>query len=845
MERDERLLPLPNISDIQKVDSNDMGSSYPSTYEGEFSDNRSIQEYLHVIYKRLPLILALTILTTAVTAFYMYRKPSVYSATSSMIIEPPQPKLTNVTIVNNGVDYKYYNTQLQLLQSPDLMYDVVVDTGLYRDSNLLVNQGNKGIFETVKTMFAGEATPNTKINSLPVANAEESNGGENALVLNGKDKARAQQYAGMIGGGIAVTQVDQTNLVNITVQNTNPALAATVANGIADVFIKQDVERETRRSKDIYNDLTKSIEELKASLSEQENQLINLMGNYDFSLIGDNGSELINGRLNALSGSWLTAMDDRRKAEANYQTAARSKNPGDLPSETFNTQSVQDARKQYVEERAKLREDLRSIDQKINEEQAHLKELLVRYTDEYVEVQKSRAKIAELRSSRDELARDSNSKIDTESSSNEKRAQTNMLSGLNAALTAARAREEKAREAYLTEVSKANVQGKAARELTTLKDEITTKRTLYNNYIQKQKEQELAIAGSLPDNIKVSSRAVPPTSPIGPDRNRNIILAFLVSLIGGIGLSFLLDYLDDSIRTSDDIGRQLGLPTLALIPYQETVSKKQLGDGSALHAPGEPVHSLALIALNDTRSPVAEAYRHLRTSLLFSSAGNPPHTILVTSSQPSEGKTTTAINTAIALAQSGADVVIVDCDLRRPRLHIHFSMSNSHGLTNYLSGDRNNEKLLKPVPELPNLKVLSSGPIPPNPAELLSSNEMKNLLHYLKGSFKHVIIDSPPAISFTDAAILSTQVDGVVLVAKAGASSIHLMRRFKQRLAGLGVRIYGVVLNGVKPNSLEYGYYGYDYAYDYYANSDETTPLLEDEGDYDDFPDDDIESTRG
>jgi capsular exopolysaccharide synthesis family protein len=237
-----------------------------------------------------------------------------------------------------------------------------------------------------------------------------------------------------------------------------------------------------------------------------------------------------------------------------------------------------------------------------------------------------------------------------------------------------------------------------------------------------------------------------------------------------------------------------------------------------------------LISLEDTRSAMAEAYRHLRTSLLFSSAGKPPQTILVTSSQPSEGKTTTAINTAITLAQSGAEVVIIDCDLRRPRLHSHFDLDNSTGLTNYLSGDRNTENLMKPFPGLPSLKVITSGPIPPNPAELLSSNEMKNLLQFLKGNFKHVVVDSPPAISFTDAAILSTLVDGVVLVAMSGKSSIHLMRRFKQRLGGIGARIYGVVLNGIKPNTLEYGYYGYGYTYSYYdAPDDDATPRMEED----------------
>ena len=300
-----------------------------------------------------------------------------------------------------------------------------------------------------------------------------------------------------------------------------------------------------------------------------------------------------------------------------------------------------------------------------------------------------------------------------------------------------------------------------------------------------------------------------------------------LSLAAGIGLAFLLDYLDDSVRTSDDVSRHLGLPTLALIPhYNMNTEKRKLlttnGNGNGNMA------SAALIAMEERNSPMAEAYRHLRTSLLFSSAGKPPQTILVTSSQPSEGKTTTAINTAITLAQSDVDVVVIDCDLRRPRLHSHFGLENTQGLTNYLSGDKNTEHLMKTYADLPRLKIITSGPIPPNPAELLSSNEMRNLLQFLTGRFKHVIIDSPPAISFTDAAILSTLVDGVVLVAMANKSSIHLMRQFKQRVSAIGARIYGVVLNGIKSGSMEYDYYGSGY-YKYYSQSDDDeTPLLED-----------------
>ena len=828
MEKDERLLPLPNVGDLQTTVNQDYPTAYSPFYDDEFSEKRSNREYFNIVYKRLPIILALTLITTAVVAFYMYRQLSVYEANTEMIIEPRKPKVQSKDAINInfGGDANYYNTQLKLLQNPELMREVVINLNLHRDPNLLSTQ-NKSFFSTVRSMFSSEKSgAGGKESSLPVlteASVNEPNAAQ--VMLTPEEKARAERYAAVLVDGLSVVQVEKTNLVNLYVQSTNPELAAKVADGVAEVFIRNDVKREIVGSENTLEDLSKSIDELKASVAAQEQDRINYMRESGLPLREGKGNDLLAERLQTLSGQWLSAEDERRKLQALYESAQRASSKGDILSVVGDNKAIQDARSQNLRRTADLEKRIEDIDKRIQELESKREQLKVRYTDEYVEVRAVNKEIEKQLNIRERTQKEVTEKIESEGVKLERNAEREVLNSIRAQLEAAQKRESELRSAYQREASSANVQGQAETRLTTLTREIETNRKLLDTYFQRQKELELTISSSKPENLKISNHAQTPLAPIGPNRTRNIFIAFLMSLAAGIGLAFLLDYLDDSVKSSDDIGRHLGLPTLALIPFQNAVDKRRL----SLPAKNGNVTSTALVALEDQRSPAAEAYRHLRTSLLFSSAGKPPQTILVTSSQPAEGKTTTAVNTAITLAQSGADVVIIDCDLRRPRLHQHFGLENISGLTNYLSGEKNTDDLLKKFPGLPNLKVITSGPIPPNPAELLSSGEMKNLLQFLKGNFKHIIIDSPPAISFTDAAILSTIVDGVVLVALSGKSSIHLIRRFKQRLGTIGARIYGVVLNGIKANSVEYGYYGYGYTKYYHpSNQDDSTPLMED-----------------
>jgi capsular exopolysaccharide synthesis family protein len=233
-----------------------------------------------------------------------------------------------------------------------------------------------------------------------------------------------------------------------------------------------------------------------------------------------------------------------------------------------------------------------------------------------------------------------------------------------------------------------------------------------------------------------------------------------------------------------------------------------------------------LLIYADSRSSLSEAYRQLRTSILLSTAGHAPKSLLITSSLPSEGKTTTATNTAISLAQTGVKVLIIDADMRRPRLHSVFGIENGEGLSTLLSGELTDQKIFDIVKtdERTGLNLLTSGPIPPNPAELIGSEQMVELLKALQSHYTHVVIDSPPITSFTDGVLLASMVDGVILVVHAGKSSRQVVRRARQLLYDVGAKVFGVVLNNVNLRSQDSYYY-----YQSYYNQSEYRSAAEDE----------------
>jgi capsular exopolysaccharide synthesis family protein len=285
----------------------------------------------------------------------------------------------------------------------------------------------------------------------------------------------------------------------------------------------------------------------------------------------------------------------------------------------------------------------------------------------------------------------------------------------------------------------------------------------------------------------------------------------MVGLFLGIGLAFFFEYLDNTVKMPEDVEELIHLPSLGIVPEISEPKRKPLAADNA-----SPVE---LVTFCHPKSMFSEAYRSVRTSILLSFSEKPPRTVVVSSPNPAEGKTTTAINTAIALSQTGAQVVIIDADMRKPKIHQVFDQENGVGLSNFLSGNAELKSIIKNS-KISNLYYIPSGPIPPNPSELLGSNLFKNAIQFLGQQFDHILIDSPPILGFTDSTILSSLVEGVIVVVKGGKTPRETLQRAKTTLLQVDAKILGVVINRVDLRRNDYGSYYYKY-HSYYSGNGE------------------------
>jgi capsular exopolysaccharide synthesis family protein len=581
----------------------------------------------------------------------------------------------------------------------------------------------------------------------------------------------------------------ETRLIDIRFTHIDPLVASKIVNAIAETYVFSNLEKRTEANSTTGDFLQKRIAELQQQIRTSEERLVNYAKNNQIISLDPNQNTVVE-RLAGLNQQLLQAENDRKTAEAAYNAAK-------LPDAA--TAMVDDATKQTNDIEAKLIE--------LRQKRA---QLLVDATEEAPEVKEVDQQIGEL----DKQLKDFRS-----------RKSATLLTNLNTRYQQTLEREQSLRKAFEQQRAETLSQSEAAINYRIIQQEIETNKTLLNGLLQGAKENDVVLAGK-PNNISIVDYALTPDSPVGPNRARTVIAAFFLAIGLGLGLALFFEYLDDTVHSTEEVERVLHLPALAVIPSVGSGARRRVLPGisgsTALQKQNGNGNGNSELLMNvDSRSPLAEAYRHLRTSVLLSTAGRAPRSLLVTSSLPGEGKTTTAVNTAVSLAQTGASVVIVDADMRRPRLQSIFEMRGQEGLSSILSSETSENDMLTMVrhDEESGLNVLTSGPIPPNPAELLGSDQMRRLMTVLQANYTHVVVDSPPVSSFTDGVLISSMVDGVLLVVHGGKSSRHIVRRSKQLLNDVGAKIFGVVLNNVNLHSHDYYYYQSYYGQKYYEKA--------------------------
>lgn len=793
---------LEHVADIQPM-------RYPSSRYAQ-SENSQLLDYWRAIRKRLWLVIGIAVLATVLSAIYMARKPSVYQASAKVQVDLEQVNPDLVTSDRqrpiSNPDPSYFNTQLQLLGSTGLLRRVIKERNL--DTNPeFQNATNENSTSTLRSILRsiGLATDDAKRSLSTAGYTSDSS------LATTEEIAEAQRLAPYVEAVQKSLEIDpiresratvkDTRLIQIAFRHTNPELAAYVVNSVAETFTILNQEKRSGTNRKTNDFLQDRIATLQSDIQADEQKLVSLTQNAGILKTGEGEQTIVIDRLSGLNKALLEAENERKTAEANFISVSNSPDKIKAIAEaeiTQFTQSQENNIRTLQSDTIKKINDLRNL--RI-EKQAL-------FTEGAPELKQIDNQIKSYEDNVDKAI----AKFHTQLEAFRKSATSMTLENLRTKYLAAKANEEKIRVDFNRQFNEAQGQNQSAVSIKLLQQNIETNKGFLENLRKQVSGNDVAAQGT-DNNISVTEIAIPPDTPVSPRRLTTVLAVLFLSTLFGMGLALVLEYLDDTIRSTDEIENYLQLPALAAIPAIDSMPKRKLLLVGADGEPDEETPSSPLLISADTRSSLAEAYRHLRTSILLSTAGHAPKSLLISSSLPSEGKTTTATNTSIILAQTGARVLMIDADMRRPRIHTVFGIRNEHGLSTLLSSELTDKEINQAIQqdEKTKLFLLPSGPIPPNPSELIGSEQMASLMNLLQKKFTHVVIDSPPIASFTDGVLIASLVDGVILVVHAGKSSRQVVRRTRQLLQEIGAKIFGVVLNNVNLNTKDNYYYYQSY----------------------------------
>jgi capsular exopolysaccharide synthesis family protein len=586
-----------------------------------------------------------------------------------------------------------------------------------------------------------------------------------------------QVHAAVVGtlqGNLIITIIPRTQIMTVTYSSLGAKLSADIVNQLIADYINRAFQAPVHQTELVSSWLSNDLDDLKTQLESTQEQMLQLERKLGV-LAFDSQHNQLQSSLDQLLTAEGAARIARIAAEERYQMIKNmdpntvdesiETTPGTLPGELTGLRS----------QRATLQAQYAQLTGPGGLGTNH-------------------PRARQLRQQIDQIT----AEINTEHTRLETQARENFL--------AAQKTEQATEQELDAQKAQAYSQGDEMVRYTLLQREYEQNRALYDALKQRLETAKIE-SGLGATEVDQVDKALPPVSPTMQSTSSLVISNGLFFLLGGIVLAFIVENLDTGLRSVQEMEAVMGMPSLAVIPRARRPGVEQAAAMSVIER--------NLTVLNQPKSQFTEAIRSLRTSLLLASAGHPPKFILFTSATPSEGKTNTAGNLACILSQADARVILIDADLRRPSVHHRFGLAGRVGLTTVLAGAASLEEAIQQVPELPNLDILPSGPVPPFPTEMLSSEAMRSVLDRLAEKYTYVVIDSPPILSVTDGIILSRSADAVVLVVRHGKSNRNIMRRTRDLLARSGAPVAGLVLNAVDLNSADYyDYYGYSgYSY--------------------------------
>jgi polysaccharide biosynthesis transport protein len=571
---------------------------------------------------------------------------------------------------------------------------------------------------------------------------------------------------GIFEGGLAAARFGHTNILDLSYTARNPQLAADICNTLIANYVEHNFSQNYAATQQVSDWLQRQLGDLRKRLEASQEHMLTVQK--DIGLVGiDQTQSIVLSRLVDISHDVTAAESQRLVAEAKLITMQSA------PPDVLATLSGDPV--------------LMSLKERMSSLQAEYASAAAKYGDKNPRLVEIRSEIAEV----------------TEAA---KREQGTVISRAQEEVNAAKQNQDSLQRRLDQEKSSAYMGNSKAVEYSLARREYESNRSLYDGLQQRLQEAGI-IAGLHSTNIRKIDPADAADFPSSPRKSVNLTLGLLCGLGIGLLLSFMAEALDTNIKTIYDIEERLGLPMLGVVPQ---VDSKLLSPETFVRDATSP--------LPGAWSRLAEAYRSLRTTILLSRAGTPPQVILISSAKPSEGKTSITTLESIVFALNGARVLLIDSDLRRPSVHLRFRIANKVGLTSVLTGKAGLEEAIVPVTALPSLHILPAGPIAPMPAELLGSLQMQRLVEGLRSNYDFILIDTPPVLTVTDAAVLVSVSDGVVLVLRYGQATRNVVARASEILLRSGAHLLGVVLNAVDLQSSDYAeYYGRAYN-DYYQS---------------------------